>query len=311
MTVEPAGSAVPIWPAFVAPVLDVLRDGATLSRRAIITGALDVASLSDEARTEALESGGTRAEGRVGWAITHLTKAGFIERESRAHYRITDAGTAWRVAHPDGLLSFAAADQTFARYWPEKSAARAASSPLALVEGASEVGGDPIEQIELGVARVRSEVTDDLLSRLRQQSPAFFEQAVVDVLLAMGYGGSEQRGRQIGGSGDGGVDGVIDQDALGLDQLYVQAKRYAPGNSVGREAIQAFIGALHGLGAARGVFITSSTFTSGAREYARAIPTRIILIDGRRLADLMIRYRVGVQVRKTYDVVEVDEDFFE
>jgi restriction system protein len=170
---------------------------------------------------------------------------------------------------------------------------------------------DPIEQIEHGVARVRSEVATDLLVRLREGSPTFFEQAVVDVLLAMGYGGSERRGRPIGGSGDGGVDGVIDQDALGLDQIYVQAKRYAEGNHVGREAIQAFIGALHGFSASRGVFITSSSFTRGAADYARSIPTRIILIDGPRLTDLMIKYRVGVQVSRSYDVVEVDEDFFE
>lgn len=131
------------------------------------------------------------------------------------------------------------------------------------------------------------------------------------MLLAMGYGGAEQRGRRIGGTGDGGVDGVIDQDALGLDQIYVQAKRYADGHNVGREAIQAFIGALHGFGASRGVFITSSAFTREARQYAEAVPTRVVLIDGARLAELMIKYRVGVQVKQSYDIVEIDEDFFE
>lgn len=127
----------------------------------------------------------------------------------------------------------------------------------------------------------------------------------------MGYGGAEQRGRRIGGTGDGGVDGVIDQDALGLERIYVQAKRYKEGNSVGRETIQAFIGALHGFGASRGVFITTSTFTQHARDYASGIQSRVILIDGKRLVSLMIKYRVGVQVKQTYDVVEVDEDFFD
>jgi len=127
----------------------------------------------------------------------------------------------------------------------------------------------------------------------------------------MGYGGAEQRGKRIGGSNDGGVDGVIDQDALGQDRIYVQAKRYADGNTVGREAIQAFVGALHGVGASRGVFITTRAFTSGARKYVKAVPSRVILIDGARLVGLMIKYRVGVQVKESYDVVELDEDFFE
>ncbi|QDZ15442.1 restriction endonuclease [Humibacter ginsenosidimutans] len=175
----------------------------------------------------------------------------------------------------------------------------------------SEQVSSPIEQIETGVARIQTDVADDILTRLRGSEPAFFEDAVVRVLLAMGYGGAEQRGRAIGGTGDGGVDGVIDQDALGLDQIYVQAKRYADGNHVGREAIQAFVGALQGRGASRGVFITSSSFTQNARGYAASIPTRVILIDGTELADPMIKHRVGVRVRHTYAVVEVDEVFFE
>lgn len=183
------------------------------------------------------------------------------------------------------------------------------TSVRALAESAAEV--DPAEQIEHGVARTRSDIVDDLLSRVRESDPAFFEEAVVKVLLAMGCGGTEERGRRIGGTGDGGVDGVIDQDALSLDQIYVQAKRYAEGNNVGREAIQAFIGALHGFGAQRGVFITSSKFTSGAQQHADNIPTRIVLIDGPRLATLMIKHRVGVQVKQAYEVVEIDEDFFE
>lgn len=304
-----AASAVPIWPTFVAPVLRVLSSGETLSRRELTRRTLDLAELDDAARAEVLESGGLRAEGRVGWAITHLTKASFVERASRAHYRVTDAGQAWLEQHPDGLSDFAGAHRLFAPFWPKPDPSTPPASTQPLPETAPDV--DPAEQIEQGVARIRAEVADELLGRLRAQSPAFFEQAVVDVLLAMGYGGAERRGRPIGGTGDGGVDGVIDQDALGLDQIYVQAKRYAEGNTVGREAIQAFIGALHGFGAGRGVFITSSTFTSGARAYAQSIQTRVILIDGPRLADLMVKYRVGVQVQKSYDVVEIDEDFFE
>lgn len=155
------------------------------------------------------------------------------------------------------------------------------------------------------------EVAADLLKRLREQDPSFLEQSVLDVLVAMGYGGTEQRATVLGGSGDGGVDGVIDQDPLGLERVYVQAKRYGKDNSVQRPDIQGFVGALHGVGANRGVFITTSRFSSGATEYAKGINTRVVLIDGQRLTELMIKYGVGVQQRQVFTVVEVDEDYFE
>ena len=196
----------------------------------------------------------------------------------------------------------------FAPFWPQSDARK---PMLSVVDETLVEDIDPIEQIESGINRIHSDVGDALLTRLRESHPDFFEQAVVDLLLKMGYGGAEQRGKRIGGSNDGGVDGVIDQDALGLDRIYVQAKRYADGNTVGREAIQAFVGALHGVGASRGVFITTSAFTSGARDYVKAVPSRVILIDGARLVGLMIKYRVGVQVKQSYDIVELDEDFFE
>jgi restriction system protein len=301
-------SIVPIWPMFVRPTLVALADGDILSRRELSKRAKDLMNLSDEARDEALESGGSRAQQRVGWAITHLNKAGWIERPSRAHYRIAEAGREWMAAHPEGISDFGTANRIFAPFWPKQQRATMTES-AAVVDADASI--DPIEQIEEGIARVGAEVVDALLTRLRSSDPGFFVEAVVIVLLAMGYGGTVLRGKRIGGTGDGGVDGVIDQDALGLDQIYVQAKRYADGNTIGRETIQAFIGALQGFGATRGVFITSSTFTANARDYANAISTRVILIDGQRLAQLMIKYRVGVQVKQSYEVVEIDEDFFE
>lgn len=301
-------SEVPIWPAFVRPVLEVLSSGETLSRREVVRRALDVVGVSDSGRSEVLASGGSRAEGRVGFAISDLTKANWIERPERASYRITDGGREFLASHPEGTPDFASARLVFAPYQPE----RIRQEEVLRVDPAADVTViDPVEQIEEGIARIQAETADLLLERLRGSNPDFFEEAVVKVLLSMGYGGAEQRGKRIGGSGDGGVDGVIDQDALGLDQIYVQAKRYADGNNIGRETIQAFIGALQGFGASRGVFITSSTFTQHAVDYARAIPTRVVLIDGPRLAALMIKYRVGVQVRHQYEVVEIDEDFFE
>lgn len=302
-------SEVPIWPTFVQPVLAVLSDGSTLHRREITERALGASGISEAGRLETLDSGGLRAEGRVGWAITHLNKAGWIERPARGHYRITHAGTRWLSENPQGLSDFGEAHRIFAPYWPAREASRTAGLPPAVREIEPEL--DPVEQIDVGVDRINEAVTTELLERLRVTHPTFFEDAVVKVLLSMGYGGAEQRGRRVGGSGDGGIDGVIDQDALGLDRIYVQAKRYKDGSTIGRETIQAFIGALHGVGATRGVFITTSSFSRQAQEYATNLPTRVVLIDGERLVALMLRYRVGVQVKQTYEIVEIDEDFFE
>lgn len=308
VNLEAAESEVPIWPHFVRFVLAALSDGTTMSRREIISRAIDLANLSEAARTETLNSGGLRSEQRLGWAISNLLKAGWIERPAKATYRITEVGRAWHDANPEGIQSFSDANRIFSPFWPESTKKIDAGGAPEVTTSETE---DPIEQIESGINRIAADVGDALLARLRESHPDFFEEAVVKLLLAMGYGGAEQRGRRIGGTGDGGVDGVIDQDALGLDRIYVQAKRYADGNSVGRETIQAFIGALHGFGASRGVFITTSAFTQNARDYASGIQTRVILIDGKRLVSLMIKYRVGVQVKQSYDVVDIDEDFFE
>ena len=150
-----------------------------------------------------------------------------------------------------------------------------------------------------------------ILDELHAREPAFFEQAVLDLLMAMGYGGAEGTATRTQLSNDGGIDGVIDQDALGLSRVYVQAKRYALDASIGRPEIQAFVGALHGNAANQGVYITTAGFSSGAKDYAKGIATRVVLVDGQRLAALMIRYGVGVQVKRTVEIVEVDEDFFE
>ena len=151
----------------------------------------------------------------------------------------------------------------------------------------------------------------ELLTLVQSMDPARFEDLIVDLLLAMGYGGGDRAmGRRLGRSGDGGIDGVIDEDALGLDAVYVQAKRYAPGNTVGRPAIQQFVGSLTGEGATKGVFVTTSAFSAEARAYADRVAQRVVLIDGARLARLMIAHDVGVRTRQTYAVKTVDEDYF-
>ncbi len=152
---------------------------------------------------------------------------------------------------------------------------------------------------------------DELLERILENSPAFFEQLIVDLLVAMSYGGSHKNAAaQLGRSGDGGVDGIINEDRLGLDRIYVQAKRYAPAHQVGRPDVNGFVGSLVGLGASKGVFVTTSTFCQPARDYVKHLAQRIILIDGRELADLMIEHRVGVRGYRTVEFKRLDEDFF-
>ncbi|GEO96988.1 restriction endonuclease [Kocuria turfanensis] len=298
-------SGVPTWPEFLKPVLEVLSSGQTYHRRELIDRAAEVAHLGDAARAERLNSGGLRYVQRMGWTLSHLSRAGLIDRPRRAHYAINDAGRAWLAEHPEGM-NYSTAHTFFSPYWRTDSTKNPDTAVAPDVEAL-----DPLEKIDQGIEQLHVEVGEELLTRLRESHPDFFEEAVVRVLLRMGYGGAEARGQRIGGSGDGGVDGVIDQDPLGLDQIYVQAKRYAEGNTVGREAIQAFVGALHGRGASKGIFITTSAFTQGAKEYAGMVPSRPILIDGARLVKLMLKYKVGVQVKQTYEIVDVDEDFFE
>jgi restriction system protein len=302
-------SEVPIWPAMIAPVLRVLATNGTVHRKDLFDFSADEAALSERARHERLASGGLRYEHRMGWVLNNTMRAGWVERPARAMYALTKVGRTWleTSAHE---MSYSEARKVFREFWPKAHDGSGVESAKA-IESELLVALDPIEQIEDAIHRIHQDVGDQLLDRLRESHPSFFESAVVKVLLAMGYGGADQRGRAIGGTGDGGVDGVIDQDALGLDQIYVQAKRYKAGSNISGETIQAFVGALAGKNASKGVFITTSEFTASARAYVNTIPTRVILIDGKRLIELMIEYGVGVQVRSSYSVVDLDEDFFE
>jgi restriction system protein len=170
-------------------------------------------------------------------------------------------------------------------------------------------GSTPEEIIDAAYGELRSALADELVERVKAQTPEFFEDLVLDVLIAMGYGGTRaDAAERLGRSGDGGIDGVIREDALGLDQIYVQAKRW--GGSVGRPVIQGFVGALHGAHADRGVLITTSHFTPDATSYARNVPARVILIDGQHLAELMIDYGVGVTETTRYELKRIDGDYF-
>lgn len=302
----------PTWDQYMAPSLRVLSDGEIQRNRAIVEAAAELLQLTDEQRQVMIPSGQHQWVNRGNWAISYLNRVGAVERTSRAHYRITDVGRQLLADHPDGItekdLRALSGDPNAPHTW---KAFPVSPSPTAYEEPETDTALDPHEQIEAGIARIHADVASDLLTRLHTKEPAFFEQAVLDLLIAMGYGGAEGKATRTQLTNDGGIDGIIDQDALGLSRIYVQAKRYASDSTVGRPEIQGFVGALQGNAAHQGVFITTGRFSGGARDYAASIQSRVILIDGERLASLMIRYGVGVQEKRTVKIVEVDEDFFE
>lgn len=302
----------PTWDQYMAPSLRALMDGEIQRSRQIIEEAAQLLELTVEQRLITIPSGQDQWVNRGNWALSYLTRVGAIERTSRAHYRITDVGRKLHADHPDGIterhLRALSGDENAPHTW---KAFPAPGGPVTVDVEETETTLDPHEQIESGIGRIHADVADQLLTRIHGQEPVFFEQAVLDLIMAMGYGGADGTATRTQLSNDGGIDGIVDQDALGLSRIYVQAKRYALDVSVGRPEIQAFVGALQGAQANQGVFITTARFSRGAREYADAVQTRVILIDGQRLTSLMIRYGVGVQVKRTVQIVEVDEDFFE
>jgi restriction system protein len=302
--------SMPTWQQFMAPVLRVLLDGRPIRRRELYELVADAARISEEQRAELLSSGQVKFENRIGWATSYLNRVGALERPQRATYQITDQGRGLLARHPDGIEERHLGELTPGGVLEWRQPRRAATPEVHVDLAPVETELDPVEQVSEGIARIQADVAADLLARLHAQAPTFFEKVVVDLLVAMGYGGAGGRETVTQASNDGGIDGVIDQDALGLNRVYVQAKRYALDSSVGRPEVQAFVGALSGR-ADGGVFITTARFSSGAQDYARTAHSRIILIDGARLASLMIRYGVGVQVKQTLHIVEVDEDFFE
>lgn len=303
----------PTWPRYMAPSLRFLSDGQVAKARDIVRAAGDGVELTEEQRAATIPSGQLQWINRGNWALSHLTRAGSLQRPARGLYQITEVGRQLLAKHPEGMTErdlIALSDNPHAK---RVFTAFAAPQNDATIEPVDEEESvlDPEEQIATGIARINADVADQLLTRVLAQEPVFFEEAVLRLLLAMGYGGAEGSAQRTKITGDGGIDGVIDQDALGLSRIYVQAKRYAPDNIVGRPAIQAFVGALAGNQANQGVFITTSGFSREAASYAEQVPTRIILIDGERLTRLMIGYGVGVQVKRAVQIVQVDEDFFE
>jgi len=270
--------------------------------------------LSQEERSALLPSGRqTTFANRVGWAKTYLFKAGLLIQAKRAYFCISEQGCEVLSSRPDRItnkyLSQFQAFQDFQkRHDTETEVENAKLSDLVQDSPLT-----PDEIIHNAHTQLEQELADELLLKIRSGTPAFFESLIVRLLFAMGYGGSvnDINKALVGGSGDGGVDGVIDQDILGLDRIYVQAKRYADGNTVGPEAIRGFLGSLDIFKASKGIFATASTYTAQARETASRLSKRIVLIDGSHLTRLMIRHNVGCRIEETLEIKKIDEEFFE
>lgn len=265
-------------------------------------------NLSETDREELLPSGKTtRFASRINWAKTYLKQAGLVKATRRAHFIITERGKA-ALAEAGAEINRAYLEQ-FAEFREFLSRTRKADGGADTPTTPDVV--TPDELLRQTHQTINIALAAELLDRVRDAVPAFFERLIIELLLAMGYGGtSEEAGRAIGKSGDDGVDGVIDQDPLGVDQIYVQAKRYAAGNSIGAGAIRDFFGALSLKKVQKGIFVTTSTFSPSAVQTAKEL-MRIVLIDGDQLARLMIRYNIGCRDEEILHLKKVDEDFFE
>ena len=289
------------------PLLAIHEDGTEHSISSVRNTLAGQFDLSPEDLAERIPSGRvTKLQNRVGWAATYLYRCGLLERPRRAHYRITDRGRTVLAEHPERvdlevLKQFDEFEEFRQRDRPATPQTVELPSPTATPETAE-------ERMEGAYRELHSALTAEVLDRVREQSWQFFEDLVLEVLRKMGYGGPRGAAEHLGASGDQGVDGVIREDTLGLDLIYVQAKCWA--NNVGRPDIQRFVGALHGQRASKGIFITTSSFSREAREYAEGVTPRVILVDGRELAQLMIDHGVGVDVQHTYEVKRLDLDYF-
>ena len=302
---------IPDYQTLMLPVLSIAARGETRVPDAaeVIANQL---GLTSEEREQMLPSGTQRLlHNRIHWAKFYMTKAGLIMSPKRGLFTASKIGRDLLATQPSRI------DVETLKTYPafvafhEASSAGTGRNDAPAVEAASVSAATPEEQVDAAYAVLHAALKADLLNRILEQTPTFFERVIVDLLVAMGYGGShEDAAKRLGKSGDGGIDGIVDEDRLGLDRIYVQAKRYAPNSSVGRPEIQAFVGSLVGLGATKGVFVTTSSFSTPALEFVRGLQQRIVLIDGARLTELMVEFGVGVRLSRTVEFKRLDEDFF-
>ncbi len=309
--------AIPDFQTLMLPVLRKLAE-----RRWAMIELVEAMSqehrLTDDERRALLPSGRqTRIANRTHWAVAYLNRAGLITRIGRGQYEVSDAGRIVIASPPDRItIKYLTKFPAFAGFRAEARRDNGVTNEVSDQPQSDAIAaqrGTPEERLEAASSDLKAELAVTLLARVRGLSPAIFEQLIIDVLVKMGYGGSRREAAEtLGRSGDGGVDGVIREDALGLDMIYVQAKRYAEDNPVGAPAIQGFAGALLGKGATKGVFVTTSRFTEAARQAQSTYKShRIVLLDGAELAHLMIEHEVGVRTVQTIRVQRLDLESYE
>jgi restriction system protein len=299
--------AIPDYQTLMLPLLEYLADGKEHSVGEAVEVLSSQHGLTSQERAQLLPSGQqTVIRNRVGWARTYMTKAGLVERVRRGYFRISERGKSIITSKPGRI------DVHFLEQFPEFVEFRNLHHKDRAGDDSMPPAGDaetPEEALEGAYRRLRADLESELLQHVKSASPAFFERMVVELLVRMGYGGNlHDAGQAVGRSGDGGVDGIIKEDQLGLDAIYIQAKRWD--STVSRPEIQKFAGVLQGHRARKGVFITTSSFSAEARDYCERIDSKIVLMDGEMLAALMVDHDVGVSTAQAYEVKRIDSDYF-
>lgn len=300
---------IPDYQSLMLPLLRLTSDGKEHNYRELIEKLATEFNVSDEERKELLASGNQAIfDNRVGWAKTYLKKAGLLDSPKRAFFVITNLGRETLKLNLDRI------DAKYLRRFPaflEFQNASRSDNDLEESTLLLNIEETPEENLDKAYQRIRKSLAIEILNHVIELSPSFFERLVVELLVKMGYGGSiKDAGKALGKSGDEGIDGTIKEDKLGLDIIYIQAKRWKLGNVVGRPEIQKFVGALAGQGAKKGIFITTSSFTKEALDYTPRNETKIVLIDGSQLSQLMIDYNLGCTTQQTYELKKIDSDYF-
>jgi len=302
--------SIPDFQTLMRPLLELHIDGKEHVNRDLVEALAKQFSLSDEERKEMLPSGRAKTfDNRVGWAKTYISNAGLIESPRRSISIITSAGHQALKEHTGEInLQFLAKFPSIRSFREKKNESdfEQTSTPNRINESSE----TPEEALDNAYLKIRRDIEQEIISKILANPPEFMERVIVDLIVKMGYGGNRKdAGEAIGRTGDEGIDGIIKEDPLGLDIIYLQAKRYE--GTIGRPEIQKFAGALQGQRAKKGIFITTSNYSKEARDFASKIDTKIILIDGPTLAKLMFEHGVGVSVNAIYEVKRIDTDYFE
>ena len=301
---------IPDYQKLMLPLLKLTAEGREHKYRDLVESLADEFHLSDNERNEMLPSGNQPLfHNRVGWAKIYLKKAGLLDSPKRATFVITELGKQTIERNLDRIDNHYLSQFPSFQEFINRSHNVVESNEESVLETME--NQTPEESLEKSYQSIRESLAFELLCKIIELSPVFFERLVVDLLVKMGYGGSmKDAGKAIGKSGDEGIDGTIKEDKLGLDIIYIQAKRWKPGNVVGRPELQKFVGALAGQGAKKGIFITTSGFTHDAMSYTPRNETKIVLIDGEQLSQLMIDYNIGCATQQIYEVKKIDSDYF-